>query len=324
MQASRLLTLLMHLQTRGRVSAQVLAELTQVSVRTIYRDVDQLSAAGVPIWAQTGRHGGICLREGWRTQLTGLTTSEARALGFAALPGPAADLGLGEAAAMAQLKLLAALPADTQADAQRLQQRFHLDPTDWYRAAVPPAHLQTVAAAVWNSQRLVMRYESWERVSDQTVEPLGLVLKAGTWYMAARPAGRTPVQVRSYRMDAVASLQLLEQRFDAGRFDLAAWWRESTARFEAGLYTGTARVRVTEIGWQRLRQFSAAVAQAAADSAEPSVVEGCIEAVVPIESIAHAAREMLRLGAEGEVLAPPQLRAALAAAARAMLQRYQG
>ncbi len=320
MQASRLLTLLMQLQARGRLSAKALAEAAQVSVRTIYRDVDQLSAAGVPIWAQTGRNGGICLREGWRTQLTGLTAAEGRALGFAALPGPASDLGLGEAAAMAQMKLLAALPADTQADAQRLSQGFHLDPADWYRASLPPAHLQAAAAGVWGARRLAMRYESWERVSDQTVEPLGLVLKAGTWYLVARPAGR--LQPRPYRLAAVESLQLLDEVFKAPPFDLAGWWRQNTARFETGLYTATARLRVTEAGYARLRQFSSAVAQAAADSAEPCAVEGCVEVEVPIESVPHAAREMLCLGAEAEVLQPAELRQALRAAARDMLQRY--
>jgi predicted DNA-binding transcriptional regulator YafY len=198
--------------------------------------------------------------------------------------------------------------------------RFHLDTSDWYRAAVPPEHLQTVADAVWNGRRLAMRYASWERVSDSTVEPLGLVLKAGIWYMAARPVGRT--QVRSYRLDAVEALQPLEARFEPPRFDLAAWWHENTARFEAGLYTGRARVRVTEAGYQRLRAFGAAVAQAAADSVEPSAVEGCVEVEVPIESVRHAAREMLRLGADGEVLAPAELRQALHEAAQAMLARY--
>jgi len=162
MRASRLLTILMHLQERGRASAPVLAAKTSVSVRTIYRDVDHLSAAGVPIWAEPGRQGGICLRPGWRTQLTGLTTTEARAVLLAGLPGPAADLGLGPAVAAAQPKLLAALPDEARAEARRIGQRFHLDTVDWYRDGGPPPCLHDVAEAVWASRCVALRYESWK------------------------------------------------------------------------------------------------------------------------------------------------------------------
>ena len=321
MRASRLLTILMHLQERGRASAPVLAAKTAVSVRTIYRDVDHLSAAGVPIWAEPGRLGGICLRPGWRTQLTGLTTVEARAVLLAGLPGPAADLGLGPAVAAAQPKLLAALPDEAQAEARRIGQRFHLDTVDWFRGSAPPPCLHDVAEAVWASRRVAMRYESWKKTSDRTVEPLGLVLKAGTWYMAARSAGRADPGM--YRLSNVQRLQLLDQRFVPPRdFDLAAWWRASAARFEAGLFTATARLRVTERGFERLLRFSPTVAAAAHDSATPCWPDGWVEVAVPIESVEHASHEMLRLGAEGEVLSPPALRAALHRTARRLLAAY--
>lgn len=321
MRASRLLTLLMLLQTRGRLSARALAEAAEVSIRTIYRDVDQLSAAGVPVWAETGRAGGICLREGWRTELTGLTAPEARAVFLAGLPGPAAELGLGEAMSTAQLKLLSALPREAQADASRIAQRFHLDPVDWFRSAAPPPHLQTVAAAVWNQQRVTMRYESWSRVSERVVEPLGLVLKAGTWYVAARAVGKP--QPNAYRLAAIEALVLLDERFEPPRgFDLADWWRASTVRFEAGVYTATARLRVSEDGFRRLCRFSPAVADAALASAAPCEPDGWVEVEVPIESVTHAAQEMLRLGAEAEVVEPDALRERLVSAAQAMCARY--
>jgi predicted DNA-binding transcriptional regulator YafY len=330
MRASRLLTLLMLLQTRGRQSAPALARQMEVSVRTVYRDVDQLSAAGVPVWGDRGRSGGFQLREGWRTQLTGLTVPEARAIFMAGLPGPAAELGLGEAMATAQLKLLAALPSDWQADAQQVAARFHLDPIDWFRSAAPPPHLQAVAEAVWHAQRLAMRYESWNGISERVIEPLGVVLKAGTWYMAARSApdpardatrGREP---HVYRLSAILSLQPLDQLFERPRgFDLAAWWARETARFEAGVYSGTARLRVNEAGFRTVQGFSAVIAAAALDSAEPSAThEGCIEVTLPIESIAHASRQLLRLGDDGEVLAPPALRKALAQTYRTLALRY--
>ncbi len=310
MRASRLLNILMLLQTRGRLSAPTLARELQVSLRTVYRDVDQLSAAGVPIWAETGRTGGICLREGWRTQLTGLTAPEAQAVFMAGLPGPAAELGLGEAMATAQLKLLATLPPDARGDAQQVAQRFHLDPVDWFRSAAPPPNLQAVAHAVWQGRRVTMRYESWAAVSQRIVEPLGLVLKAGTWYLAAQAKGRS--EVRAYRLSAIETLQVLDETFDAPpRFELSTWWRESTARFESGVYTAHADLQVTEAGFQALCRFSPAVAAAAHDSAQPCWPEGWVRLTVPIESIAHAARELLRLGAEVQVLSPAGLRLAL-------------
>jgi len=327
MRASRLLTLLMLLQTRGRQSAPALARAMECSVRTIYRDVDQLSASGVPVYGDRGRSGGFQLREGWRTQLTGLTVPEARAIFMAGLPGPAAELGLGEAMATAQLKLLAALPSDWQADAQQVAARFHLDPMDWFRSAAPPPQLKAVAEAVWVSQRLHMRYESWDQVTERIIEPLGLVLKAGTWYMAARrfDVTRDPPtsEARVYRLAAIQSLQPLDQHFERPRgFDLATWWAEATERFEAGVYRAEARLRVTAKGLAIVQGFSPVVAEAALASAEPCDEESRIEITVPIESVAHAAREMLRLGDEGEVLAPAELRDALAGVYARLADRY--
>ncbi len=305
------MSVLMLLQGRGRMGAPALAEALQVSVRTIYRDVDQLSAAGVPVWAEPGRGGGICLREGWRTELTGLTPPEARAVVLAGLPGPAAALGLGAALPLARHKLLAALPADARGDAVRIAQRFHLDPTDWYRDATPPRWLTAVAEAVWSSRVLAMRYQSWERLSEQRVEPLGLVLKAGIWYVVARRA-RRGAEPRVYRIDAIESLETLPAGFTPpANFDLGAWWRERTDRFEAGLYTGTARLRVTEVGYRRLLNASPPVARAAAEHVRPCEHEGWVETQVPIEPLPHATGEMLRLGDQVEVLAPIELRRAL-------------
>jgi len=330
MQASRLLSMLLLLQTRGRQSAPALARALEVSVRTVYRDIDQLSAAGVPVWGEQGRHGGFQLREGWRTQLTGLTVPEARAIFMTGLPGPAAELGLGEAMATAQLKLLAALPADWQADAQQVASRFHLDAIDWFRSAAPPPQLKAVAEAVWLSQRLSLRYESWQGVGQRVVEPLGLVLKAGTWYMAARrgdAASRQqdspPNEARVYRLSAIQSLELLPETFQRPpQFDLAAWWAQAAKRFEAGVYRDQARLLLTETGLRRLLQFSPRVAEAALDSAEPTDEAGWVQVQVPIESVEHAAREMLRLGPHAQVLAPPALREQLRQAACAMAALY--
>lgn len=178
MRASRLLSLQMLLETRGTMSARALADALEVSVRTLHRDVDQLSAAGVPIYAERGRHGGFRLMEGWRTSLTGLTPSEAQAVFLSGLAGPAADLGLAHDVQGAQLKLLSALPASWRQQAQRVATRLHLDPIDWYREAEPVPHLATVATAVWDERQLRLRYDSWKKVATRTVEPLGLDRKS--------------------------------------------------------------------------------------------------------------------------------------------------
>jgi len=317
--ASRLLSILMLLQSRGRVSAFALARELEVSVRTIYRDVDSLSAAGVPVYGDRGRSGGYQLRAGWRTQLTGLTTGEARALLMTNLPGPAKALGLGEAAASAHLKLLAALPDDWRSDAERVGARFHLDPVDWFRDAPPADQLRVVAEGVWSERRLRMRYESWAKVSERVVDPLGLVLKGGAWYLVARDK-REP---RTYRVAAIAQAQVLDERFTRpARFDLEAFWSASTRRFEEGVYRDVATLRVSADGLARLRHFSPIVAQAADRTLTPPDARGWRTVTVPIESVEHAAREMLRLGADAVVVEPRALRDALQARAREMLAGY--
>jgi predicted DNA-binding transcriptional regulator YafY len=175
MRASRLLSILILLQLRGRLTAEALAAEFEVSLRTIYRDIDQLSAAGVPVYADRGPGGGFSLLDGYRTKLTGLTAAEAQALALAGLPGPAADLGLGEALGAGRLKLLAAIPDGMREGAGRVGERFHFDPTDWYRRASVPPHLAAVARAVWAERRLRIRYESWSRTVRRTVDPVNLI-----------------------------------------------------------------------------------------------------------------------------------------------------
>jgi predicted DNA-binding transcriptional regulator YafY len=181
MRASRLLSMLILLQLRGRLTADMLAAEFEVSLRTIYRDIDHLSAAGIPVYADRGPGGGFRLLDGYRTKLTGLTAAEAEALALAGLPGPAADLGLGAALGAGRLKLLAAMPAGMREGAGRIGERFHLDPLNWYRRAGPPRHLTAIAQAVWGERRLRIRYESWSTTVRRTVDPLGIVMKVGEW-----------------------------------------------------------------------------------------------------------------------------------------------
>ena len=320
MRASRLLSVMMLLQAHGRISAQALADELEVSVRTVYRDVDHLSSAGVPVTATRGAAGGFELIDGWRTRLTGMTPTEAQAMFLAGAPDAAHQLGFGEAAASAQLKLLAALPQQWQADARRVGSRFHLDPVGWYRSADRTEHLSAVAQAVWSDRRLSVRYESWKGVTDRVIEPLGLVQKAGEWYVVAQ----TKKQLRTFRLSRIQHLAVRPGTFTRPRkFDLPKHWAASIESFEAGLYRGTAVLRITALGMQRLKAVSAAVAEAADRTQTSADADDWRQVTIPIESIDYAACDLLRLGSEVEVLKPVELRRRVADTARALAQIYR-
>jgi len=317
MRANRLLSILLLLQSRGRLTAQALAAEFEVSVRTVYRDIDELSAAGVPVYADRGPGGGFALLDGYRTRLTGMTAGEAETLLLAGLPGPAADLGLAEPLAAARLKLLAAVPQAAGEGAARVGDRFHLDPVDWYRRAEPPPHLPAIARAVWGQRRLVIRYESWSATVRRTVDPLGLVLKAGTWYLMARIGDG----IRTYKVAKVLDLDVLSDGFDypAG-FDLAAQWQESLQRFAKELRRAEAVLRVSPEALPLLDRLGADAVEAV-QQAQPDA-EGWRRATVPIEGIGHAARLLLGFTDTIEVLEPPGLRQALAEGARRVAALY--
>lgn len=320
MRASRLLSILMLLQIRGRTPAATLAREFEVSVRTIYRDIDALSAAGVPIYAESGRSGGVALHEGYRTRLSGLTAPEAAALPLAGLAAAAADLGVSAEAASAQLKILASLPADAGATAQRISDRFHIDPTPWYHRAEEIACLPALADAVWRERRIEIAYESWKGAVERRLDPLGLVQKGGLWYLVAAADGAP----RSYRIANIRRLDIL----DCGarrpkRFDLARYWRGWSRDFEARLLRERARVLITEEGERILRAVMPAAAEIAAKTRTSSRREGWSAAQIPFESADYSARQLLRLGSEIEVLAPSALRAALRREALAVARLYQ-
>ena len=307
MKASRLLSILMLLQTQGRLSAGALARTLEVSERTILRDVDQLSAAGVPVWGERGRHGGFQLRAGWTTELTGLTEAEAGALLLAGLPGPATELGLGDAAVSTRLKLLASVPAPLREGAATVAERLHIDPVDWYRAPDAAAFLREAAHGVWHRRRVRVDYESWRGRVRRELEPLGLVLKAGAWYLVAREAGTS--EPRTYRLASVLRLEVGASTFRRPRsFDLARWWQASSARFEAALRPLEARVQVSPraMGW--LVQARTRFTPLTPGPDDRPMPEGWRLIALPIESIDHGARQMVGYGAELEVLGPAALR----------------
>ncbi|MFI8259958.1 helix-turn-helix transcriptional regulator [Streptomyces sp. NPDC085665] len=325
MRADRLLSLLLLLQSRGLMTAPELAAELEVSVRTVYRDIEALGASGVPVHAERGPAGGYRLMDGYRTRLTGLTGAQAGSLFLAGAPGPAQDLGLGADLAAAQLKLQAALPAALADRARRLQDRFHLDAPAWFRDADPVPHLAQIAQAVWDQRVLLTHYRRWsgEERAGHPLHPLGLVLKGGIWYLVARAADE---RVRSYRVSRFLGVDTAEEGFErpAG-FVLAAYWAESARRMERATRQGTARLLLSPRGRRLLpMQFGAAGVRALAGAgpAEPGDPEGWIRVDLEVESEAVAVGDLLRLGTETEVLAPPELRRALADTIAALAERY--
>ena len=320
MRASRLVSLLLLLQTRGGMTAADLAEELEVSVRTIHRDVEALGAAGVPIYAERGPHGGIRLVDGYRTRLTGMTTEEADALFLSGLPGPAAELGLGTVVAAARLKVLAALPTELRGRASRLLERFHLDAAGWFRAGESLPHLAAIAQCVWDGQRVDLDYERADAIVTRTLDPLGLVLKGGVWYLVAGSGD----QIRTYRVSRVRGVaQLPDRAVRPAGFDLATYWSESITAFERDTPRIEVTLRVRREAQRWLEDvIDGAVLAAAVDEAEPEP-DAWRRIRVTLDWPREVAGRLLALGGAVEVMAPPELRAEIAALAAETVARYR-
>jgi predicted DNA-binding transcriptional regulator YafY len=319
MRASRLVSLLLLLQTRGQLTAAELAGELEVSERTIHRDVEALSASGVPIYAERGAHGGIRLVDGYRTRLTGMTGEEAEALFLAGLPGPAAELGLGTVVAAAQLKVLASLPTELRARASRLVERFHLDAGEWFHASQPVPHLGALSDAVWNGTRLTIDYDREGGPVQRVIDPLGLVLKAGIWYVVAAVGD----QLRTYRVSRVVGVTADGTTFDRpDGFDLAAYWTESSSAFERDVPRIAVDVRVRPDRLDDLRNAVGNATIEAADYLADTDPEGWLRLRLRLDWPDEAPAVMLRAGRWVEVLEPPEVRARVAATARAIAGRY--
>ncbi|QWG20305.1 YafY family transcriptional regulator [Bradyrhizobium sediminis] len=320
MRASRLLSILTTLQARGRVTAQTLADECEVSLRTIYRDIDALSAAGIPVYSERGSEGGYRLLDGYRVRLNGLSAKEAEALFLTGLSGPAADLGLGAVMTAAQTKLLAALPQDLRSSAERMRSRFHLDAPAWFSEAEHPIHLIAIADAVWRQIAIRIRYKSWKAEKTRLVEPLGIVLKSGTWYLVGQIEGRA----RTYRIARILELTVLDEAFERpDRFDLSGYWRESTERLEAELHPVTARLRLSPLGVDLLAAFSPAYVRDRTKLEIDGDAKGWRIATLPVGKTWHAITDLLRLGGEVEVLEPLELRDKMARVAEDIARAYR-
>jgi predicted DNA-binding transcriptional regulator YafY len=346
MRADRLIALVLLLQARGRMTAAELAERLEVAVRTIYRDLDALSTAGVPVYAERGTGGGIELPDGYRLDLTALNRQEASALFLSTVPGPLADLGAGQVLDAALHKLSAALPPGTRQEAERSRDRLHLDPSEWWRTPEPVALLRTIQEAVWDDRRLRVTYERpGRRPTERVVEPYGLVAKASTWYLvaadaadaagtadpgdaadsaalaSAEPTHRSEAKV--FRVSRVRAAELTDEtsRRPAG-FDLAAFWATWCAAFERARpsYPVVLRVQAALIPVLP-KVFGDGVHRLVAERGR-SEADGALVLPLTFESRDAACGQVLSLGPLAEVLSPPELRERLARQAAAICAVY--
>ena len=321
MRADRLLSLLMLLQTRGSLTAQELANELEVSVRTIYRDLQALSTAGVPVYAERGPGGGCSLLESYRTTLTGLTPQEARALFMLNVPAPLDQLGVTQELKAALLKLSAALPASRRGEEERSRQRIHLDSSWWFQAEEAVPCLPEIQQALWQDRKLRLTYRAdFGTQVQQVVAPYGLVAKSSVWHLVyTHPSG----DVRALQVSRVTEAVTLEETFERPLgFDLAEYWKGWCAEFENNRirYLVTLRIDPKLIP-QLPYYFSYSIHDLLAQATPPDA-EGWVTLTLPFES-QHAARaRILGFGRAAEVLEPEALRKSVLDFAEQIVEFY--
>ncbi|GAA3849976.1 WYL domain-containing protein [Streptomyces lacrimifluminis] len=337
MRAARLIKMVLLLQSTPSMTAAELARELEVSERTVTRDAQALSEAGVPVYADRGRAGGYRLIGGYRTRLTGLARGEAEALFLSGVPGALREMGLEDTASAARLKVAAALLPSLRDAPRTAAQRFHLDAPAWFSEPTVPELLPAVADAVWDDRPVLARYRRGPGDTDveRTLEPYGLVLKAGVWYLCARVPEHAgpepgPGPFRVYRVDRFTSVQVTGQapgphaRFtrDAG-FDLPAFWEERAEQFARSILRAEVVVRLSAEGARRLPYTVDPVSARDALSAggEPDG-QGRVTVTLGVESAEVAHTQLAALGPEAEVLAPPELRARFARDAQRLAALY--
>jgi predicted DNA-binding transcriptional regulator YafY len=315
--ADRLLSLMLLLRSRGRMSAAALAAELEVSTRTVLRDIEALSGAGIPVYAERGRAGGFALLPGYTTDLTGLTPDEALALLTAGSRADPEPLGLAPALASAMRKVLAAMPDARRATATRAAGRVRVRRGGFLREPEPEeGPLDAVRAAVFGGRRLRIRYATRDETGAggwRTVDPLGLVDAGGRWYLLATRDGAD----RTYRVSRIRAAVALDEPADRpDDVDLDRLWQERRARFAAALTPWPVTVAVQRDRRAELARAAIAVRSERADEAGHLIMD------VDFSGIEHAVAALWRMGPDAEALAPPALRQRLAARAAAMARRY--
>lgn len=331
------------LQARSSMTAAELARELEVSERTVTRDAQALSEAGVPVYADRGRAGGYRLVGGYRTRLTGLARGEAEALFLSGVPGALREMGLEDTASAARLKVSAALLPSLRDAPRTAAQRFHLDAPAWFSEPPTPESLPTIAEAVWDDRPILAHYRRGSGDGDtdvqRTLEPYGLVLKAGVWYLCARvpepePTDHAPGPFRVYRVDRFTSVRFSDQvdghvPFEIDRFtrddcfDLPAFWEERAEQFARSILRAEVVVRLSPDGVGRLTYAVDPVsARDALSGAGDPDEQGRVTVTLAVESVEVAHTQLAALGPEAEVLAPAELRARFARDAERLAALY--
>ncbi|MVO98070.1 helix-turn-helix transcriptional regulator [Paenibacillus lutrae] len=315
MRADRLIAILLALQNRGRMTSRELADRLEVSERTIHRDMEALSAAGIPVVAERGSHGGWTLREGYRTNLTGMKSGEMKSLMLAHPSGLVQDLGLRGAFDDAFQKLLAAFPVSLHREAELVRQRIHIDGAGWRQHEGQLPFLSLIQEAVWDERRLRIRYKREEDYVERILDPLGLVAKGSIWYLIASVEN----SMRTYRISRLTDAAALNETFERPEsFDLAAYWEESTAAFRYNLPRYPARLRLKERTLQRL------AAQWYVNVLHSSPVEDdCLEADIEFRTLESACEILLGHGRNIYIIEPPELKQRVLEEARAITAQYE-
>lgn len=316
MRADRLISILLTLHARGRTTASVLAIQMEVSERTIYRDLEALGTAGIPVYTQPGQNGGIFLDDDYRVTLTGLSIPEVRALFVSSTGSPLNDLGLTRQDQYTTLKLLAALPDQHRTEAQRMRQRFHIDPKNWFQIVELSPFLPLLQQAVWEDRVISVAYQPVEGAqSGRTLEAYALVAKANLWYLVARKPDGT---VRTYRVSRFSDVTLTGATFTRDpAFDLAAYWDSARAQFEesSGLMNPSypALLRVHDDMIWYFPAYMGGRHEIISAQEDWTMVR------VQFDSLLDARMRVLGMGDSAVVVEPALLRDAVLAAARAVL-----
>ena len=321
MRADRLLSLLMLLQSHGKMTARQLADELEVSERTIYRDIDALSLSGVPIYGEAGPDGGYALLDSYRTNLTGLTEHEVRALFMMSVPVPLADLGMGRELQAALRKLSAALPETMRQNERRTRKRFYLDSSWWHRAGEQVPFLQTIHQAVWQDCKINILHRLPIGVEvEQTVDPYGLVAKVGIWYLVCVAMNRT----RVIRVAELVEVSLSEETFErSADFDLIAYWHDWCEVYERRQASFTASVRVAPGSLPELIRYFGESAVTRAQIRGSYDTDGWLHLDLLFSSLETARERILPFGRGVEVLQPWALRRSIQDYAEQIVSLYQ-
>jgi predicted DNA-binding transcriptional regulator YafY len=314
MRADRLVSIVLLLQANGRQTARQLARQLEVSVRTVLRDMEALSGAGVPVLAERGAGGGWRLLDGYQTKLTGLKPVEIQSLFLGRSTRLIEDLGLRTPARDALLKLEAALPERSRRDAELARRLIHIDVRGWRDPSESIGALPGLMAALWQERRLRFTYTHFNgEPGERVVAPLGLVAKGSTWYLVARFEG----ELRTYRVSRIGDPIALDERAEIpAEFDLAAYWSRSAKEFREHLPRcyATFLADPAILRWVRYRGWRL----------EEETPEGDRVRIRLRFDIEEEARQFaLSFGGAIEAVEPEELRAAVVAGAREILARYR-